>query len=132
MRPWHLPTARKWSFVRHADSVAEQQACWSRATSKSRASFFRLLARQAPADSNHRHHRIGCDQTALSVELVMSEIDWQVEHKRFMTIAYDRTVKAAKRAFRSWHISKQEDSIACCIGKMWDQSASAGSDRVSS
>ena len=51
----------------------------------------------------------------------MSEIDWQVEHKRFMDVAYNRTLKAAKQAFRGWHISKQEDSIACCIAKLWDQ-----------
>ena len=63
----------------------------------------------------------GCDQTALSVELVMSEIDWQVEHKRFMDVAYNRTLKAAQRAFSGWHISKQSDSVASCVGKMWDQ-----------
>ena len=50
----------------------------------------------------------------------MNEIDWQFEHKRFMDVAYLRTDKAAKRAFRNWHISKQQDSIACCIAKMWD------------
>ena len=60
-------------------------------------------------------------KTALSVELVMSEIDWQVEHKRFMDVAYNRTLKAAKRAFSGWHISKQTDSVASCVGKMWDQ-----------
>ena len=60
-------------------------------------------------------------KTALSAESVMSEINWEVEHKRFMDVAFNRTLKAAKRAFSGWHISKQEDSIACCIGKMWDQ-----------
>jgi hypothetical protein len=33
---------------RHPDSVGEQQACWCRASGKSRASFFRLLARHRP------------------------------------------------------------------------------------
>lgn len=51
----------------------------------------------------------------------MSEIDWQVEHKRFMDVAYSRTMKAAQRAFSGWHVSKQSDSVASCIGKMWDQ-----------
>jgi hypothetical protein len=32
----------------HPGSVSEQQAFWSRATGKSRASFFRLLARHRP------------------------------------------------------------------------------------
>ena len=38
-----------------------------------------------------------------------------------MTIAYDRTQKAAKRAFSGWHISKQSEAVATCIAKMWDQ-----------
>jgi hypothetical protein len=33
------------AIERHSDSVAEQQVFWSRATGKSRASFFRLLSR---------------------------------------------------------------------------------------
>ena len=50
----------------------------------------------------------------------MNNLNWQ-QHKRFMTIAYDRTQKAAQRAFSGWHITKQSDSVASCIGKMWDQ-----------
>src|SRR5271157_3288294 len=51
----------------------------------------------------------------------MNEIDWQVEHKRFMDVAYPRTLKAAQRAFSGWHISKQRDAIATCIAEMWCQ-----------
>jgi hypothetical protein len=51
----------------------------------------------------------------------MNEVDWQVEHDRFMTLVYPRTLKAAKRAFSGWHISKQTDAVASCIGKMWCQ-----------
>jgi len=36
------------AFERHPDSVAEQQTFWSKATGKSRASFFRLLAKHRP------------------------------------------------------------------------------------
>ncbi len=36
------------AIERHPGSVAEQQVFWSRATGKSRASFFRLLARHRP------------------------------------------------------------------------------------
>ena len=38
------------AIERFPDSVSEQQAFWSRATGKTRASFFRLLARTVPAD----------------------------------------------------------------------------------
>ena len=34
----------------------------------------------------------------------MNNLNWEQEHKRFMTIAYDRTQKAAKRAFTGWHV----------------------------
>ena len=47
----------------------------------------------------------------------MNKIDWQVEHERFMRIAYPRTMKAAQRAFSGWHVSKQTDSVASCIGQ---------------
>ena len=36
------------AFVRHPDSVAQQQVFWSWVTGKSRASFFRLLAKHRP------------------------------------------------------------------------------------
>jgi hypothetical protein len=50
----------------------------------------------------------------------MSEINWEVEHDRFMTLVYPRTLKAAKRAFSGWHISKIDDVTAELIGKVWD------------
>jgi len=50
----------------------------------------------------------------------MSEINWEVEHERFMTLVYPRTLKAAKRAFSGWHISKIDDVTAELVGKVWD------------
>ena len=51
----------------------------------------------------------------------MSELNWQVEHERFMDLAYNRTMTAAKRAFWGWHESKRDDAVAECMAKMWDQ-----------
>jgi hypothetical protein len=51
----------------------------------------------------------------------MSVIDWKAGHARFMDIAYDRALRAAKRAFRGWHASKQDDAQAEFMAKMWDQ-----------
>ncbi len=51
----------------------------------------------------------------------MNEIDWQVAQKRFMDVAYDRALRAAKRAFRGWHSRKCEDAQAEFMGKVWDQ-----------
>jgi hypothetical protein len=51
----------------------------------------------------------------------MSTINWQAEQQRFMTVAYHKAVRAAKRAFRHWHVSKRDDAEAEFIGKVWDQ-----------
>jgi hypothetical protein len=51
----------------------------------------------------------------------MNRIDWKAEQDRFMTVAYDKAVRAAKRAFRHWHVSKRDDAEAEFIGKVWDQ-----------
>jgi len=51
----------------------------------------------------------------------MNTVNWEAEHKRFMAVAYDRTQKAAKRAFYGWHESKRDDAVAECMAKMWDQ-----------
>jgi hypothetical protein len=51
----------------------------------------------------------------------MSTIDWQAEHVRFMKVAYDKAMRAAKRAFRGWPDSKREDAEAEFMGKVWDQ-----------
>ena len=59
--------------------------------------------------------------TVLSTESAMNNPNWEAEHERFMTVAYDRTMKAAKRAFYGWHGPKQDDAIAECMAKMWDQ-----------
>ena len=50
----------------------------------------------------------------------MNNLNWDSERQRFMTIAYARTLKAAKRAFYGWHNRKQDDAIQECLAKMWD------------
>jgi hypothetical protein len=55
------------------------------------------------------------------MELAMNTIDWQVEHSRFMAVAYDKAKRAATRAFRGWPDSKREDAEAEFMGKVWDQ-----------
>lgn len=45
---------------------------------------------------------------------------WEEEHQRFMTVAYDRTMMAAKRAFYGWHTPKQDDAVQECMAKVWD------------
>ena len=51
----------------------------------------------------------------------MNTPNWDAEHKRFMDVAYDRAVRAAKRAFWGWPESKREDAQAEYMGKVWDQ-----------
>ena len=46
-------------------------------------------------------------------------MNWAIEQKRFMEVAYDRTLSAARRAFRSWHSRKREDAIAEMLAKVW-------------
>jgi hypothetical protein len=58
-------------------------------------------------------------KTALSVETVMNNPNWEVEHERFMADAYPRTMTAAKRAFYGWHSRKKEDAEAELVGKVW-------------
>ena len=38
-----------------------------------------------------------------------------------MDVAYDRALRAAKRAFWDWHPSKRDDAQAEFMGKVWDQ-----------
>jgi hypothetical protein len=48
-------------------------------------------------------------------------MDWEAEQARFMTVAYERTLRAAKRAFWGWRENKRDDAIQCCIAQMWLQ-----------
>jgi hypothetical protein len=57
--------------------------------------------------------------TALK-ESAMNTMNWQVEQRRFMQVAYDRTTKAARRAFHHWRSHKRDDAIQECISKVWD------------
>jgi hypothetical protein len=50
----------------------------------------------------------------------MNNLNWERERQRFMTVAYERTQKAAKRAFWRWHEWKRDDAIQESVGKVWD------------
>lgn len=49
----------------------------------------------------------------------MSTINWEAENRRFMTLAYDRAERAARRAFKKWHSRNRADAIAECVAKVW-------------
>jgi hypothetical protein len=51
----------------------------------------------------------------------VNKIDWEQEQQRFMAVAFERTQKAAKRAFRGWPSWKRADAEAEFMGKVWDQ-----------
>jgi hypothetical protein len=46
-------------------------------------------------------------------------MNWAIEHKRFMEVAYRRTLRAARKAFRGWHSRKRDDAIAEMLAKVW-------------
>jgi hypothetical protein len=50
----------------------------------------------------------------------MNTIDWESEKQKFMTIAYPRIVKAARRAFWHWKSNNRPDAVQESIGKAWD------------
>jgi hypothetical protein len=50
----------------------------------------------------------------------MNTVDWESEHERFVSVAYDRTQRAAKRAYWGWRSNKRDDAIQECLSKMWD------------
>ena len=45
----------------------------------------------------------------------------EVAQERFVEVAYPRTLRAAQRAFKSWHEPKRQDAVQECLAKMWDQ-----------
>jgi hypothetical protein len=45
----------------------------------------------------------------------------KVAQERFVEVAYPTTLRAAQRAFKSWHERKRTDAIQECLAKMWDQ-----------
>jgi hypothetical protein len=55
------------------------------------------------------------------METAMSTIDWKAEQDRFLRIAHEPARRAAKRSFKRWHASKQDDAQAEFMAKMWDQ-----------
>jgi len=45
----------------------------------------------------------------------------EVAQERFVEVAYPTTVRAAQRAFKSWHERKRADAIQECVAKLWDE-----------
>jgi hypothetical protein len=45
----------------------------------------------------------------------------QAAQERFVEVAYPRALKAAHKAFKSWHEPKRQDAVQECMAKMWDQ-----------
>ncbi len=45
----------------------------------------------------------------------------EVAQERFVQVAYPKTLKAAHKAFRSWHERKRADAIQECLAKLWDE-----------
>jgi hypothetical protein len=54
-----------------------------------------------------------------SGDVAMTAIEMTQES--FVAVAYPTTMKAAQRAFKSWHERKRADAIQECVAKMWDQ-----------
>lgn len=48
-------------------------------------------------------------------------IDWDHEQRRFMTLAFDRCERVARRAFKRWPDRKKDDAIQEAATKMWYQ-----------
>src|SRR4051812_42007761 len=48
-------------------------------------------------------------------------MNWEREQQRFVDVAFEKTQKAARRAFWHWRSDKRDDAIQECQGKMWDQ-----------
>ena len=44
----------------------------------------------------------------------------EAEQRRFMEMAYPRTLGAARRAFEKWHSRKRDDAVQECLAKTWD------------
>jgi hypothetical protein len=51
----------------------------------------------------------------------MNRLDWNVEQRRFLAVAYEPTLRAAERAFKRWPERKRDDGEAEFMGKVWDQ-----------
>ena len=43
------------------------------------------------------------------------------EQERFMALVYQRTLRAAQKAFKHWNERKRQDAIQECLLKMWHQ-----------
>ena len=46
-------------------------------------------------------------------------LGWAIEQRRFESVAYHRTLDAARTAFRRWHSRKRDDAVAEMLAKVW-------------
>ncbi len=44
-----------------------------------------------------------------------------VAQERFVEVAYPRALRAAQKAFKSWHERKRADAIQECLSKLWQE-----------
>jgi hypothetical protein len=51
----------------------------------------------------------------------MSDLDVEQVQRQFMAVAYEPTMKAARRAFWNWREHKREEATQTCIAMMWVQ-----------
>ena len=51
----------------------------------------------------------------------MNRLDWNVEQRRYLAVAYPFALRAARRAFKKWPERKRDDAEAEFMGKVWDQ-----------
>jgi hypothetical protein len=45
----------------------------------------------------------------------------QAAQERFVEVAYPKALKAAHKAFRSWHERKRDDAIQECLSNLWQE-----------
>ena len=45
----------------------------------------------------------------------------EAAQERFVEVAYPRALKAAHKAFKTWHERKRQDSVQECLAKLWQE-----------
>ncbi len=45
----------------------------------------------------------------------------EAAQERFVQVAYPRALKAAHKAFKSWHERKRQDAVQECLSKLWQE-----------
>ena len=68
--------------------------------------------------------------TVLSTGVSDEAMNWEAEHKRFMTIAYPRRPRGQHGGRSGTGEDKRDDAIQECLAKIWDSVESASSSGV--